>query len=283
MHVLELPRSVRLAAWGTAVLTGGASTADAVRAVTGDDEPHAVEPGPGPDAGPGGEPVAGPVVGARASGLTELLCAFRAAGVPGLRVALPVPGDVLGLPGPPAFNRVALAAGECVLADPAPDAIRSATPSATGLVPKITTFGSEWEQGTTVIWSVHATLAHRPAGFTSLAEAERELRMALAQATETLSRLDVARWRQDAADRIASVRDGGLPPAALPPSAPGRCVRVLATAARVRAVVELAGEDDGAAMSSFEIQRRAGALRELDGVCRRAMAAAVTGLREPAR
>ena len=44
--VLDIPRSARLAAWGTAWLQGRASVGRAVvRAVTGDDEPHCVEPG----------------------------------------------------------------------------------------------------------------------------------------------------------------------------------------------------------------------------------------------
>jgi len=117
----------------------------------------------------------------------------------------------------------------------------------------------------------------------SLAEAERELREALIAATETLAALDVARSREDAADRLAAVRDGGLPDRALPPSAPGRTARVLAMAARVRAIVELAGEDDGAAVTSHEAQQRSAALRALDGVSRRALAAAVNGMLEPRR
>src|SRR5207342_3261379 len=40
--VLELPRSVRLATWGTALLTGGVPMSAAVAAVSGDDEPHDV-------------------------------------------------------------------------------------------------------------------------------------------------------------------------------------------------------------------------------------------------
>ena len=43
--MLDIPRSARLAAWGTAWLQGRASVPGVVRAVTGDDEPHAVAPG----------------------------------------------------------------------------------------------------------------------------------------------------------------------------------------------------------------------------------------------
>jgi hypothetical protein len=132
-----------------------------------------------------------------------------------------------------------------------------------------------------VEWTVQPVNPPRSTVVGSLAEAERELREALITVTETLARLDVARWRDDAADRVAAVREGSLPEGALPPSAPGRTARVLATAARVRAIVELAAEDDGAAVTGHEALQRASALRELDGVSRRALAAAVNGMLEP--
>jgi hypothetical protein len=56
---------------------------------------------------------------------------------------------------------------------------------------------------------------------------------------------------------------------------------VLATAARVRAIVELASEDDGAAVNGHEAARRAEALRGLDAVSRRAMVAAINGMLDP--
>jgi len=264
--VLDLPRSARLAAWGTAVLAGDAGIDDAVRAVTQDDEPHAVLLDPDPDV-PG-------------IGLRDLLWHFVEAGVTGLRVVLPAPGDPLGLPGPPAFNTLALEAGECVLTQPAQgregDLDRHG-----GLVPTVMQFGSQWEPGAMVTWSLYPVRPLHLTAAAGLAEAERELREALATATDALTRLDVARWREDAADRVAAVRQGGLPRGALPPSAPPRSVQVLATAARVRAIVELATEDDGAAVSGYEAQQRAQTLRGLAGVSRRAMAAAVNGLLEP--
>jgi len=269
--VLELPRSVRLAAWGTAVLGGRATPADAVRAVTLDDEPHTV--------GSAGDRLALP----EGAGLAAVLGRLADLGVPGLRVALPAPGDVLGLPGPPTFNAAALAAGECVLTEPVTRGWAADVASPLGLVPAVTVFGSVWEPGALVEWAVHPVSPPRLPPAVTLAEAERELREALTSATATLARLDVARWREDAADRVAAVRDGTLPPAALPPSAPGRTARVLATAARVRAIVELAAEDDGAAVTAQEALVRAATLRTLDAVSRRALAAAVNGMLEPDR
>jgi hypothetical protein len=50
---------------------------------------------------------------------------------------------------------------------------------------------------------------------------------------------------------------------------------VLATAGRLRAVLSLAAEDDGASVNAWEAGERARTLRELDGICRRAVVAAV--------
>lgn len=243
--MLDVPRSVRLAAWVTAALRGEVGVPAALAAVTRDDEPHDV----------GGAP--------EVSDLASLI-GWLTGRATWLRVALPVPGDVAALPGPPPFNVEALEAGECVLAD-----------AAVGLVPVVTEFGSEWEPGAMVTWHVHEVSVRRTADWGSLGEAESALARALSEATDVLATLDVARWRDDAATRILSVRDGGLPRDVLPPTSDPRAVRVLGTAARVRAIVGLAAEDDGAAISGWEAERRSTALTGLDGVARRAIAAAV--------
>ena len=258
-----MPRSARLAAWGTAVLQGRAPPADAVRAVTGTDEPHLVD---GPD-------------GVLDGGLAELLAGFLERGVAGLLVVLPAPGDVSGLPGPAAFNQDAVAAGECVLA--AGDARALGAGAGTGIVPSLEVFGSPWELGCLVTWTVQETLPRRVTDAASLAEADRALREALAEAVDTLVSLDLARWREDAADRITAVRAGSLAPGSLPPGTASRAAQVLASAARVRAIVDLAVEDDGAALSGHEARRRAEALRGLDAVARRGMVAAVNAALEP--
>lgn len=251
--MLDVPRSVRLAAWGTAVLRGEVPVKAAVVAVTRDDEPHDV----GGDAVPPG-----------VLDLSTLLVSL-AQHASSLRVVLPVPGDVLGLPGPATFNTEVIDVGEGVVTD------GTDPTSALGLVPAVTEFGSVWEPGAMVTWHMHPVAARRVTDWGSLSEAERALRQALLQATDALASLDVARWREDAADRIAAVRDGGLPRDAVPPSSDQRAVRVLATAARVRAIVALASEDDGAAISGWEATQRSQALVGVDGVARRAMAAAV--------
>ena len=261
--MLDIPRSARLAAWGTAWLQRRASTRAVVRAVEGDDEPHRVEPRNG--------------LGSSADDLEGLLSALREAGVPGLRLVLPAPGDPVGLPGPPAFNAAALDAGECVLTSGGP---------AWGVVPDVTEFGSVWEPGHLVTWQVHPVLeGRRPGGpldvGSGLADAERELKEGLLAATATLTRLDVAALGPDAADQLRQVRRAELPPEALPSGTPARTLQVLSTAGRLRAVLSLASQDDGAAVTVFEAQERARALRELDVVCRHAVVAAVNAATHP--
>lgn len=247
--VLDLPRAARLALWGTTALRGDASTTDVARAVQRDDEPHTVT----------GEVTA-------ATTLVDLLEDCRAAGATSLRTVLPAPGDPQGLTGPPGTTVAATDAGEA--------AVVQAPGGPLALVPEVTVFGSHLEPGAIVEWRVLVANPLRPPA-ESLADADRALREALREAVEALARLDVSRWREDAADRIVRVRDGGLLPDALPPGTDPRVARVAATAARVRAIVELALEDDGAAVTGWEATRRAGTLRDVDAVARRCLAAAL--------
>jgi hypothetical protein len=259
--VLDVPRSARLAAWGTAVLQAACSPAAAVRAVTDQDEPHEV--------------AADPEVTGVGHDLSTLFVALGALGATGLRLVLPVPGDLIGLGGPRAFNERAVTAGESVVVD--------APAGAWGLSPTVTPFGSDLEPGHLVAWQVMAANPAPPAGRIGLAEAEQTLRLALVEATKALTTLDIARWREDHSDAVLAVRDGVLAPQALPPSLPERAHRAAATAARVRAIVELAVLDDGAAISSRQADLRRQALREVDAVARRGLVAAVNAALEPGR
>lgn len=250
------------------MLTGDVSLEAAVAAVVRDDEPHAVR----------WDAVALPAVrvvpddvGTLLAGFAE--CASSSSGR--MLLALPVPGDPRGLPGPAAVNVAALEAGECVVAELEDHADRWA------LTPEVTEFGSVWEPGAMVSWAAATAAPRRAPESSSVAESERELRVALATATSALATLDVARWRQDAADRIAAVRDGALAKDAVPPGTSARALRVLATAARVLAIVELATEDDGAAITSMEAMSRTTALRDVAAVARRALVAAVNAHTEP--
>ncbi|MBC7639460.1 MAG: hypothetical protein H7231_06725 [Rhodoferax sp.] len=255
----SLPRSALLASWGGAAIAGRVGVDQAVRAIQGEDEPHAVEPVgdlPLPDC----------------ADVRSLVLALRAAGSTGLRVVLPAPGDALGLPGPADVNHEALDAGECVLVVGGPPL---------ALVPVIEEFGSAYETGHLVTWRLHATTPQRVTDVGSLAEAERALREALLEATAALEGLDVSRWRPDAAGRIGGLRSGRGPTGMLPPDCPPRSARVLDLAWRVRGIVELAREDDGGAVTGWEAGRRAQALRGLDDVGRRAVVAAINATLEP--
>lgn len=259
--MLLLPRSVLLALWGTAVLDGRVDADRAVAVVTGEDEPHVVV---GED-----QPVS---ASPRGPGLHDLLdhLAGRATV---LRSLLPAPGDALGLPAVPQAVEAAVDAGEAVVVHPAD--------GGTGwtYVPDVEAFGSEQEQGFQVSWHGwrHPAGSRLPApAFGDLPEAERALRTALLQATDALAALDVARWRDDAADRIARLRDGGVDHRLLPPGTAPRAVRVLGTATRVRGIVELAALDDGGSVSGWEAGRRSDLLREIDATARRALAAATS-------
>ena len=254
-----LPRSALLAAWGGAVLAGGVARERAVRAIQADDEPHAVE-------------LVGDLPLGRCEDLAALVSGLRDLGVSGLRVVLPAPGDALGLPGPAEVNAEAIETGECVLTVGGPPL---------AMVPYVEEFGSAYETGYQVTWRVHATDQLQVTDIGSLAEAERSLREALMQATAALGDLDVARWRPDAAERIASLRSGRGPTGLLPPDSPPRSARVVDLAWRVRSIIELASEDDGAAVSGWEATRRAEALRGLDQVGRRALVAAINAPLEP--
>ncbi|WP_345713704.1 hypothetical protein [Kineococcus glutinatus] len=256
--MLDLPRSARLAAWGAAVAGRRAALDRAVAAVQREDEPHTLRWSTTAPALPGG---------ASATTLRELLPALPAGSR--TEVVLPAPGDPVGLPGPADVNAEALDAGECVVLE-VPGA-----PQRWALVPAVEVFGSAWEPGVLVEWAVHAALPRRAPAVVDLPTAERELRTALTAAVQALAALDVARWRPDAADRIAAVREGGLRPDALPSHHDPRAVRVAQSAAQVMAIVELAGQDDGAAVTGYEVAGRGRALREVADTARRALAAAV--------
>ncbi|GGX78510.1 hypothetical protein [Streptomyces minutiscleroticus] len=264
--MLSEPRSGRLAAWGNALLAGIVSPDDAVHAVTGGDAVHRVEGMPGEE---------GPV------GLTLALGRLRSLGARGLRVALPAPGHPLGLSGPPEFNARALEAEEAVVCEGA----------ALGLVPEVHEAGPEGDVHVEVVWHCLPVREAPPADVPSLGEAERELAEALREATEVLSRLDVAasgpvaeaaidayRARTEGAARSASPAGGGRATGGrelLAPGYPPRAVRVLEMAQRVGLLVSLAYESGhGGAVSASEMAARAQALRPVERTARRAQVAA---------
>ncbi|MEV7191969.1 hypothetical protein AB0N81_09165 [Streptomyces sp. NPDC093510] len=249
--MLSEPRSGRLAAWGNALLAGFISPDDAVLAMVGDDAVHRVEGLPG-------EP--GPV------GLTLAMGRLRSLGVTGLRVALPAPGHPLGLSGPPEFNARALEAEEAVVGFGAPY----------GLVPEVYEAGPEGDVHVEVLWHCLPVREAPPADVPSLGEAERELAEALREATQVLSRLDVAGSgpvAEAALDAYRARAERGRE--LLAPGYPPRAVRVLELAQRVGLLISLAYENGhGGAVSASEMAARVEALRPVERTARRAQVAA---------
>ncbi|MBT3150571.1 hypothetical protein HTV45_06675 [Streptomyces sp. CHD11] len=257
--MLSEPRSGRLAAWGNALLAGLVSPDDAVLSIVGEDAVHRVAGLPGESA---------PV------GLTLALGRLRALGVGGLRVALPAPGHPLGLSGPPEFNTRALEAEEAVVCCGA----------ALGLVPEVSEAGPDGDVHVEVVWHCLSAREAPTADVPSLGEAERELAEALREATEVLTRLDVAGAGPVAEAAIEAYRARALSSRGrevLAPGYPPRAVRVLELAQRVGVLVSLAeGAGHGGAVSASEISARAGALRPVERTARRALVAAYNSVVE---
>jgi hypothetical protein len=168
-----------------------------------------------------------------------------------VQLALPVPGDLTGLAGPPALNIEALEAGEAVVLG---DAGIALVPHAVGAA---------------VVWNVRPAVEPPPY---DLAEAGRSLRRAVADAADTLARLDVARWNPAVADAFLDLRSPIT--LDLPDGGSAESAAVLGTALRSRLIVELALDDDGGAISASEMQARRAALQPLDRASRLAISAA---------
>ncbi|MFG1947574.1 hypothetical protein [Nonomuraea sp. NPDC048826] len=233
----ESPICPVLVAWGNAWLTGHIGLDEAA------DHVEAV----------GGPAVVGEVP------LRKYLANLRSGGLSGFRLALPAPGDPLGLSGPPGFNSAAVDAGQA--------AIAVLDDTRIGLVPSLDLRGSSYVG---VKLDVHDSGPVRQ-DLPSVAEAERELSDAMRQATAAL-----AAAGGPARERPRDVDGGGE----LAPGYPARAHRVSVLATRLGAALRLA-EERG--LTSGEIATRGEALRDLDRAVRRAIVAAHHAIYEPVR
>lgn len=262
---LPVPRSVVLALWLNALENDpDVSASAATRAVEGVDEPHKLLGAPLQKFTSDAEV---PVL------LRNFLDPWRKQGERSAAL-LPVPGDASGIPRE--LTTPATDAGECVL-------LRIGSQHL-ALIPDIETFGSIYEQGFLVSWAVHEVepWENRFLGtIGTLQDAERSLRQALRTTTEAIDTLDVARWRHDAAHAITSLGSAAPEPAQFPPGLAPRQVQVLTLATRLRAIVDLATDDDGGAVNLWQADQRSTALREVDYAARHAIAAAT--LPQPAK
>ncbi|MEV1171192.1 hypothetical protein [Nonomuraea sp. NPDC049784] len=234
----ESPVCPSLVAWGNAWLAGHVGLDEAA------DHVEAT----------GGPAVAGDLP------LRKYLANLRADGLRELRLALPAPGDPLGLSGPAPFNSAAVDAGQA--------AIAVLDERNLGLVPTPDLRGSSYVG---VRLEVHDSGPVRH-DLPSLAEAERELSDAMRSATEALSSVE-----GPAQARPSAVGRGG---GELAPGYPARAHRVATLAARLAGVLPLADERG---LTSGQIAARTAALRELDRAVRRALVAAHHAIFEPLR
>jgi len=234
-----LPLSARFALWLSAWLSGGTSLDEARDAIVADDVAHDVTGLPGSPDG-------------TSTPLIVALGQLRSAGATGAGIALPVPGDLLGLAGPGDFNAEVVDVGEGVVLEGAD----------LGLVPH--------RAGPGVVWACHRAESRRQLPDPS--EADGTLRQALLRTTDLLADLDVARWRPEVADELMALRrhaDFAFPAAMAP-----RAVRLAALATRCRTIVELALEDVGGSITAAEAEARRRALTPLDHAARRGLVAA---------
>jgi hypothetical protein len=233
----QLPASARFALWFSAWAGGSVSLDDARDAIVGEDTAHDVLGLPDqPDTVP----------------LILALGLLRTEGGTAAGLALPAPGDPLGLAGPPEFNAEVLEPGEAVLVAGA----------GIGLVPL--------RVGSAVQWRCHQAVTEPRVP--DLSEADTALRKALLATAQRLADLDVARWRPEVADELVALRrhvDLVFPDGMAP-----RAVRLAGMATRCRTIVELALVDDGGSVTAAEADARTAALRPLDQAARRGLVAA---------
>ncbi len=228
-QVSSLPVAAVLAMWLDAVRAGRAGPDDLADAVRGEDPRHLVTGLPERDV----------------LELHELPAALAGQ----VSLALPVPGDPVGLGGPPAFNLAALEAGQAVVA------------GSVGLVPE--------EDARTIVWRAYP--ADR-VPWVDERETASELRLALADVTRRLADLDVAVWQPDIPDLLLNLRH--RPPLSFPPGQDARRVETTERAVLCLDIVDLARAVDGGAVTAHEMDRRRMALGDLDRAARRALVGA---------
>lgn len=184
----------------------------------------------------------------------------------GLRLVLPAPGDVRGLPAGSEFARAALDAGEgVIIGEPGQPGI--------GLIPIV--------EGPDVLrWTVHSIGAvPEITEHTGLGEAEYSMREAIRDAADALLQLSSVRTGRADGDprrRIAEAIDDRAHHR-YPDSIPTRALRILDSADQVAAILSVAEDDSPTeAPSASSAAAREQLLRPLWSAVRTARVAAVS-------
>lgn len=196
-------------------------------------------------------------------GIPVLLGVLRAVDGPSLeiRLVLPVPGDMVGLPAHPQFRTEALDVGEAVL-------LGVPGESGIGLIPR--------RQGPdVVVWGVHRIrMPQISSPGTGLGEVEYALRDAVRSSAEALNRVNTGAGvlgdpgravRQDVTARLATMA-GYRWPAQMSE----RAERILETADRVAAILAVAAQRSAESVSAGGEHLREQSMRPLEAVVRHA-------------
>ena len=270
--------SVSLSVWTNAWLAGAAAPDDVLDALSQWAPRHSVTAYDSVAAGRTGLPWPD----LNDAGAVSLLQTMRTASgsglsAPAIGVALPVPGDVRGLPAGTQFLREAVTAGEAILVGHGPSA-------AVGLVPDFEydelEDESEFEpEPTALSWTVYSVPGLPAPEYVDLGEAEYALRAAVRSAADALGAIRAA--GTDVADPRGLVErvlaSGGEH--RVPDHAPSRAVRVLENAAHIDAIITVGSELIPIGLqTSSEVQIASDALRPLTAVVRSARMAAVSAI-----
>ena len=231
----------RFAVWATAWLAGRTSYDEALDALLGDTA-HRVTGLPGT---------------AEAVPLGSALTALRGLGERRIRLVLPVPGDVRGVPTAPGLVAAALDAGQVAVGD------------RLALVPE--SAGPEVVQWTA--FPLDGGGAPPPVEG-NLRTVSGELDLAVADAARTLAGLDLARWHPEVPALLAGLAKPAPAPD-LPADHDPLAVSVLGRAQRLAKVIDLALADaPGGAVNHSQAAARDVALRPLADAVREATVAA---------
>ncbi|MGY1662014.1 hypothetical protein ACI78Q_12430 [Geodermatophilus sp. SYSU D00705] len=236
----------RFAVWATAWLTGRSSYDEALDALLGETA-HRVTGMPGTE---------------EAVPLGWALTALRGLGERRLRLVLPVPGDVRGLPRAPGLSELALEAGQAAVGE------------RVALVPEA--LGDEVVQWTA--FGLDGVPPVPPPVEGSLRAVSGALDLAVGDAARTLVDLDLARWHPEVPALLAGLaRPAHVP--GMPPDTDPVALSVLARAQRLSRVLDLALTDaPGGAVTHTQAAARDDALRPLADAVREAVTAAFNAI-----
>ncbi len=223
----ELPASVRVALWATHAWSGAVALDEAVRRALPDVD--------------------------HTEGVLDQLTVWHDLGEAAVLVALPAPGDTVGLPG----------CGPVAAAD-AVDAGEALFVAALGglLVPHHSTYGSAGARAHRIDWMTHDADPVPPHRIEALepSQLERHLRRRMLAAIDELDTVGGTPWADDVARDVAEERLGT--DWALPPTLGDRARKVIVLAGSLSVATSVGMQASGALTSAHDA-RRTEALRSL--------------------